>query len=64
MTAHTNALSVSILAGPIELADRPPNPDVGQMVLMGVSGFYFHIHPEIAKQWIPVLESIAKESNA
>ena len=62
MTTHTNALSVSILAGPIELADRPPNPDVGQMVLMGVSGFYFHITPEIAKQWVPVIASIAKDS--
>jgi len=59
MTTHTNALSVSILAGPIELADRPPNPDVGQMVLMGVSGFYFHITPEIAQQWVPVIASIA-----
>lgn len=62
MTAFTNALSVSIMAGPIKLADRPPSPEVGQMVLMGVTGFYFHIHPEIAKQWIPVLESIAKDS--
>ena len=62
MTAHTNSLSVSIMAGPIELADRPPNPDVGQMVLMGHSGFYFHIHPEIAKQWIPVLQTIAGAS--
>ena len=61
MTAHTNALSVSILAGPIELADRPPNPDVGQMVLMGVSGFYFHITADVAKQWLPVLQTIAGE---
>ncbi len=61
MSEFTNALSVSILAGPIELADRPPNPDVGQMVLMGFSGFYFHITPEIAKQWVPVLETIAGE---
>ncbi len=59
MTTFTNALSVSILAGPIELADRPPNPDVGQMVLMGTTGFYFHITPAIAKQWIPVIETIA-----
>jgi len=62
MTTHTNALSVSILAGPIQLADRPPNPEIGQMVLMGVSGFYFHITPEIAKQWVPVIASIAKDS--
>ena len=61
MTTHTNALSVSILAGPIELADRPPNPDVGQMVLMGVSGFYFHITPAIAQQWLPVIQTIAGE---
>jgi hypothetical protein len=61
MSAHTNALSVSILAGPIKLADRVPDPKVGQMVLMGFSGFYFHITPEIAKQWVPVLEQIAGE---
>ena len=58
---HTNALSVSILAGPIQLADRPPNPDIGQMVLMGVSGFYFHITAETAQQWLPVLAEIAAE---
>jgi len=58
---HTNALSVSILAGPIELADRPPNPEIGQMVLMGVSGFYFHITAATAKQWLPVIETIAGE---
>jgi hypothetical protein len=28
---------------------------------MGTTGFYFHIHPEIAKQWIPVLTEIAGE---
>ena len=63
MTTHTNALSVSILAGPIELADRPPNPDVGQMVLMGVSGFYFHITKDVAAQWIPVLTAIVNEES-
>jgi hypothetical protein len=61
MSTSTNSLSVSVLAGPIELADRPADPKVGQMVLMGFSGFYFHITPEIAKQWVPVLEQIAGE---
>jgi len=61
MTTHTNALSVSILAGPIELADRPPNPTVGQMVLMGTTGFYFHITKDVAAQWLPVIASIAGE---
>lgn len=61
MSKFTNSLSVSVLAGPIELADRGPDPKVGQMVLMGFSGFYFHITPEIAKQWLPVLETIAGE---
>ena len=60
MTTHTNALSVSILAGPIQLADRPPNPDVGQMVLMGVSGFYFHITKDVAAQWLPVITQISE----
>lgn len=61
MTEFTNALSVSIMAGPIELADRPPSPDVGQMVLMGVTGFYFHITKDMAAQWLPVIASIAEE---
>jgi len=60
MTDFTNALSVSIMAGPIQLADRPPNPDVGQMVLMGVSGFYFHITRDVAAQWLPVIKQISE----
>lgn len=59
MSDFTNAVSVSIMAGPIQLADRPPHPEVGQMVLMGVTGFYFHITKDVAAQWLPVIQSIA-----
>lgn len=49
-------ISVSIRAIPLQRAATSE-----EMLLMG-PGLYLHITPEIARQWIGVLEEIAKES--
>lgn len=57
----TGNVSVSVAAGHIKATSQPTNPEIGQQVSMG-DDLYFHITPEIARQWIGVLETIAKES--
>jgi hypothetical protein len=56
----TGDLSVSVIAGHIEATSQPPHPEIGQQVKMGDSRLYFHIKPDVARQWIGVLESIAE----
>lgn len=56
----TGILSVSAIAGPIRATSQPRNPNIGQQVTMG-DDLYFHITPEVARQWIGVLEPIAKD---
>ena len=56
-------VSVSVLAGHIEATGRPIHWDIGQQVRMG-DDLHFHITPEIAAQWIPVLTKIANEGKA
>ena len=55
-------MRVLVVAGPIELSVHPAQPLSGKQVLMGNSGLSLHITPDIAKQWLPVLEQIAKDS--
>lgn len=54
------SVRISIDAEPLELADTRPNHDGARMVRMG-NTTYFHITPEMARQWITVLEPIAEE---
>jgi hypothetical protein len=54
-------IGLSITAAPVEGA-RPPIGGLHQL-RMGVASFIYFT-PEVAKQWIGVLETIAKESNA
>lgn len=57
------AVGVSITAGRIASSDLPPHPLIGQQVFMGTKGdFAIHITPEIARQWIGVLETVAKDN--
>jgi len=51
-----NGVTVSLSASPIHPATT--NKD---LLLMG-PGVYIHMTPEVARQWIGVLEQIAKES--
>lgn len=60
MTTKGN-ISVSVLAGHIEVDVTSPNERIGQQVIMG-DDLYFHITPDVAKQWISVLETITKDS--
>lgn len=64
-TPHLGAVSVSVIAGEIEVTNTPITltPSLGQQVVMGNSGLYFHIKPEVARQWVSVLEPIAKEND-
>jgi len=52
-------LSVSVLAGHITITPQPIHPQIGQQVRMG-DDLHFHITPEIAAQWLPVIHSIAE----
>jgi hypothetical protein len=51
---------ISIDAEPIVKASRTLGHDGARMVRMG-NTTYFHITPEMARQWITVLEPIAEE---
>jgi hypothetical protein len=59
--SRTN-LSVSVVAGDITATTQPPREDIGQQVKMG-DDLYFHIKPDVARQWIGVLESIAAKDS-
>lgn len=60
-TGHT---SVSVIAGHIRATTQPIHPEIGKQVSMS-DNLYFSITPEIARQWIGVLEAIitAEETN-
>jgi hypothetical protein len=63
-TNHTTSIvSVSVVAGHINATSQPPHPQIGQQVKMG-DNLYMHITPDVARQWIDVLTTITKESNA
>lgn len=51
-------LSVSIRAGHITATSVPTHPQIGKQVSMS-DDLYFHITPDIAKQWIETLTPIA-----
>jgi len=62
MTTHEGTVGVSITAGHIYTSDLPPTR-IGQQVFMGSAReFALHITPTVARQWIGVLETIAKDS--
>jgi hypothetical protein len=63
MTRTTSIVSVSVIAGPIKATSQPPHPQLGQQVAVG-DDLYLHITAEVAQQWIDVLTTITKESNA
>ena len=64
MSALTEGtVGVSIVAGHIAATDQPIHPRIGQQVFMGSGAdFAFHITPDVARQWIGVLEPIAKDN--
>lgn len=62
-TTLEGTVGVSITAGHIAATDQPMHPVIGQQIVMGTGvDFMLHITPEVAAQWIGVLEPIAKES--
>ena len=58
MSTTKGNVSVSVLAGHITATERPISDLIGKQVMMG-DDLYFHITPEVAAQWIAVLETIA-----
>lgn len=63
MTARTNTIvSVNIIAGHIRATDQPRHELLGQQVTMG-QDLYFNLTPEVAAQWLPVIQTIADEGN-
>jgi hypothetical protein len=62
MSADTEGtVGVSITAGHIAATKQPLHPVIGQQVVMGAGiNFMLHITPDVARQWIGVLEPIAK----
>ena len=59
----TTRVYVSIEAGHLTPTPTPPSQLLGQQFQMDGSPVLLYITPTIAKQWIEVLETIAKESN-
>ena len=60
MTTPEGTVGVSITAGHIAATDQPPHPVIGQQLVMGTGvDFMLHITPDVAKQWIGVLQTIA-----
>jgi len=55
--------SVTIVAGDIEPPRGPATTSGHHMIRMHDGATYIHINPETAKQWISVLEPIAKAGN-
>lgn len=62
MSEYGGTLSLSIIAGPIRATRHPINERIGKQFTMGAD-LSFHITPEMARQWIGVLETITEESN-
>lgn len=54
-------MTISITATDIERSPNPPISGVGIQLRMG-GGNFIYFTPEIARQWIGVLETIAKDS--
>lgn len=59
-TRTTTIVSVNIIAGPIRATSQPRHELLGQQVSMGDDA-YLNITPDVARQWIGVLEPIAEE---
>jgi len=53
--------SVSIVAGPLTPPANDPIGSLGRMFKMHGGATYITITPDVARQWITVLESISKE---
>ena len=54
-------VTATIMAGHIEATTTKPN-NIGQQVVMAGSSVHIYITPNVARQWIGVLEQIAKEA--
>jgi len=54
-------INVSIEAGHLKPTITPPSPALGKQVEMDGSNVLLYITPEVAKQWLTILETIAGE---
>jgi len=54
-------INVSIEAGYLKPTVTPPSPALGKQVEMDGSNVLLYITPEVAKQWLAVLKTIAGE---
>jgi hypothetical protein len=59
----TGQLHLTVIAGTIEATDIEPSPNIGQQIRMPGSGVLIYITPDIARQWIGVLENITAETS-
>lgn len=50
-------VSASVIAGHIE--DLGSSPDTGHQLKMADGTLFIHIRPEIAAQWLPIIQHIA-----
>jgi hypothetical protein len=57
----SGSVGVSVVAGYIEVTSTARTA-VGQQVEMAGSSVYFYIRPDVAKQWLPIIEKLAAES--
>ena len=56
-------ISVTVQAGHIQATETAPN-HIGQQITMAGASAMFYIKPDVARQWISVLETIAREDDA
>lgn len=62
MTKPTEGyITAAIQAGHISKTSNPPGPKIGQQVSMAGATTYIYITPEVARQWLPVIQQIAEE---
>lgn len=51
-------VTTSVVAGHIRPTSQPMNPKIGKQIAMG-EDLHINITPDIARQWIDVLQTIA-----
>lgn len=53
-------ITATINAGHISKTSTPPSPKIGQQLQMNGATIHIYITPEVARQWVGVLETIAE----
>lgn len=62
VTARAGRVSVSLVAGPLHITGSAEGTIGAQLIMDGLTpGSYLYVTPEVAEQWLPVIQQIAGE---